>query len=99
SPVERAARQFGCEVLTPATLRTPEATEIFRAHNAQAAVIVAYGLILPKPILDGVPLGCFNLHASLLPRWRGAAPINRAVMAGDAQDRVVAEVVGEWRGT
>jgi methionyl-tRNA formyltransferase len=85
SPVEREARRFGLPVRTPKTLRTPEAAETFRAHAADAAVVVAYGLILPKPILDGVPLGCFNLHASALPRWRGAAPINRAVMAGDAE--------------
>src|SRR6185436_12189401 len=62
-----------------------EAAEAFRAHEADAAFVVAYGLILPKAILEAVPLGCFNLHASLLPRWRGAAPINRAVMAGDVQ--------------
>jgi methionyl-tRNA formyltransferase len=89
SPVEKAARGFGLNVLTPATLRTTEAQEIFRAHIADAAVVVAYGLILPTPILEGVPLGCFNLHASLLPRWRGAAPINRAVMAGDAESGVM----------
>jgi methionyl-tRNA formyltransferase len=89
SPVEKAARGFGLNVLTPATLRTTEAQEIFRAHIADAAVVVAYGLILPTPILEGVPLGCFNLHASLLPRGRGAAPINRAVMAGDAESGVM----------
>ncbi|MBV9234499.1 MAG: methionyl-tRNA formyltransferase [Xanthobacteraceae bacterium] len=89
SPVEQAARGFGLNVLTPATLRTTEAQELFRAHDAAAAVVVAYGLILPKPILEGVELGCFNLHASLLPRWRGAAPINRAVMAGDAESGVM----------
>jgi methionyl-tRNA formyltransferase len=76
-------------VLTPATLRTPEAQAAFRAHNADAAVVVAYGLILPRPVLEAVPLGCFNLHASLLPRWRGAAPINRAIMAGDAETGVM----------
>jgi methionyl-tRNA formyltransferase len=85
TPVEREARRFGLPVLTPATLRTDEAQAAFRAHNADAAVVVAYGLILPKPVLDAVPLGCFNLHASLLPRWRGAAPIHRAIMAGDAE--------------
>jgi methionyl-tRNA formyltransferase len=87
--VEREARRFGLPVLTPATLRTTEAQETFRAHGADAAVVVAYGLILPKTILDAVPLGCFNLHASLLPRWRGAAPINRAIMAGDAETGVM----------
>jgi methionyl-tRNA formyltransferase len=85
SPVEREARRFGLAVHTPRTLRSDEAAAAFRQHGADAAVVVAYGLILPKPILDAVPLGCFNLHASLLPRWRGAAPINRAVMAGDAE--------------
>ena len=89
SPVERTARELGLNVLTPATLRTTEAQEIFRAHDADAAVVVAYGLILPEPILAGVPLECFNLHASLLPRWRGAAPINRAIMAGDTQTGVM----------
>ena len=65
----------------------PTPAEAMRAHGADAAVVVAYGLILPKPILEAFPLGCFNLHASLLPRWRGAAPIHRAIMAGDARDR------------
>jgi methionyl-tRNA formyltransferase len=85
SPVAREAHRFGLNVLTPATLRTAEAEAAFRQHDADAAVVVAYGLILPKPILAATPLGAFNLHASLLPRWRGAAPIQRAVMAGDAE--------------
>ena len=85
TPVEREARRFGLPVLTPATLRTPEAQDVFRAHRADAAVVVAYGLILPQGVLDAVTLGCFNLPASLLPRWRGAAPINRAILAGDAE--------------
>ena len=89
SPVEREARRFGLEVRSPKTLKTTEAAEQFRAHKAHAAVVVAYGLILPKQILDGPPLGCFNLHASALPRWRGAAPINRAIMAGDAGTAVM----------
>ena len=89
SPIEHEARRFGLPVLTPKTLRTGDATQAFRAHGAEAAVVVAYGLILPQPILAAVPLGCFNLHASLLPRWRGAAPINRAVMAGDAETGVM----------
>ena len=89
SQVEQAARGFGLNVLTPTSLRTTEAQETFRGHDADAAVVVAYGLILPKPILEGVPLGCFNLHASLLPHWRGAAPINRAVMAGDTESGVM----------
>jgi methionyl-tRNA formyltransferase len=89
SPVEREARRHGIAVLTPKTLRTPEAQEEFRSHRADAAIVVAYGLILPKPVLDGPRLGCFNLHASALPRWRGAAPINRAIMAGDGHTGVV----------
>jgi methionyl-tRNA formyltransferase len=89
TPVEREARRLGLSVHTPATLRTPEAVAAFKAHGADAAVVVAYGLILPKPILEAVPLGCFNLHASLLPRWRGAAPINRAIMAGDRETGVM----------
>ena len=88
TPVALEAHAFGIPVLTPKTLRTEEAAAEFRAHKADAAVVVAYGLILPVPILEAVPLGCFNLHASLLPRWRGAAPINRAVMAGDAESGV-----------
>jgi methionyl-tRNA formyltransferase len=89
SPVEREARRLGLPVLTPATLRTAEAEVIARAYAADVAVVVAYGLILPKPILDAFPLGAFNLHASLLPRWRGAAPINRAMMAGDRESGVM----------
>lgn len=88
SPVEREARRLGLLVLTPATLKTAEAEATFRAHRADAAVVIAYGLILPKPILVAPRLGCFNVHASLLPRWRGAAPINRAIMAGDAASGV-----------
>jgi len=88
SPVGREARRFGLPVLTPKSLRTDEALAQFRAHNADAAVVIAYGLILPKAVLEAVPLGCFNLHASLLPRWRGAAPINRAIMAGDSESGV-----------
>jgi methionyl-tRNA formyltransferase len=88
SPIGREARRFGLPVLTPKSLRTDEALAQFRAHKADAAVVVAYGLILPKAILEAVPLGCFNLHASLLPRWRGAAPINRAIMAGDSESGV-----------
>src|SRR5258707_3573251 len=89
SPVEQEARRLGISVLTPTTLKTAEALEAFRAHHADAAVVVAYGMILPQAILDAPPLGCFNLHGSLLPRWPGAAPINRAIMAGDAQSGVM----------
>src|SRR5580692_3166000 len=78
TPVEQDARRLKIPVLTPKTLRTPEALEELRMHDADAAVVVAYGMILPQAILDAPKLGCFNLHASLLPRWRGAAPINRA---------------------
>ncbi|ERF81618.1 methionyl-tRNA formyltransferase [Bradyrhizobium viridifuturi] len=89
TPVEQEARRLGIPVLTPKTLRTDEALEAFRAQDADAAVVVAYGMILPQAILDAPRLGCFNLHASLLPRWRGAAPINRAIMAGDAESGVM----------
>jgi methionyl-tRNA formyltransferase len=85
SPVHETAARFGIPVLHPASLKGEEAAEIFRAHNADVAVVVAYGLLLPTSILDAPRLGCLNLHASLLPRWRGAAPINRAIMAGDTE--------------
>ena len=88
SPVEREATKLGLTVLTPKTLRDDAAQAEFAAFHADAAVVVAYGLILPKPVLDAPALGCFNIHASLLPRWRGAAPINRAIMAGDAESGV-----------
>ncbi len=88
TPVEREARRLGIPVHTPKTLKDDAAQATFRAHKADAAVVVAYGLILPKPILDAPKYGCFNVHASLLPRWRGAAPINRAIMAGDAESGV-----------
>src|ERR1700732_3968884 len=89
SPVEQEARRLGIAVITPTTLKTPQALEEFRAHEADAAVVVAYGMILPQAILDAPKLGCFNLHASLWPRWRGAAPINRAIMAGDTETGVM----------
>src|SRR5713101_3498454 len=88
-PVEQEARRLGIPVETPTTLKTPEAIEKFRGYHAEAAVVVAYGMILPQAILDTPKLGCFNLHASLLPRWRGAAPINRAIMAGDPETGVM----------
>ena len=88
TPVEREARRLALPVYTPKSLKDKAAQAGFGAHNADAAVVVAYGLILPKPILDAPRLGCFNVHASLLPCWRGAAPINRAVMAGDAETGV-----------
>jgi methionyl-tRNA formyltransferase len=89
TPVEVEARRLGIPVLTPKTLNAPEALAEFRTHDADAAVVVAYGMILPQAILDAPKLGCFNLHASLLPRWRGAAPINRAIMAGDAESGIM----------
>ncbi|WP_375158430.1 methionyl-tRNA formyltransferase [Bradyrhizobium sp. RDT46] len=89
TPVEEAARKLGVPVLTPKTLKTQEALDEFRAFEADAAVVVAYGMILPQAILNAPKLGCYNLHASLLPRWRGAAPINRAIMAGDAESGVM----------
>ena len=81
--VHQRADALGLEVRTPRTLRDPAEQERFRALNADLAVVAAYGLILPKPILDGPKQGCVNVHASLLPRWRGAAPIQRAILAGD----------------
>ena len=89
SPVHALAERFGIPVHTPKTLRTPEAAEIFRSHDADVAVVVAYGLILPQEILEAPRECCLNLHASLLPRWRGAAPIQRAIMAGDAETGVM----------
>ena len=88
SPVQQEAEQAGLAVRTPERLKSAEEQERFRALDADAAVVVAYGLILPKPILDATRLGLFNVHASLLPRWRGAAPINRAIMAGDRETGV-----------
>jgi methionyl-tRNA formyltransferase len=81
--VHEAAEGFGIPVMTPKSLRNDAEQIAFAAFDADVAIIVAYGLILPKPILDAPRLGCLNLHGSLLPRWRGAAPIQRAVLAGD----------------
>jgi methionyl-tRNA formyltransferase len=88
SPVQAAAEAMGLLVLTPASLKDAEEQERFRAFQADAAIVVAYGLILPKAILEGTTHGAFNIHASLLPRWRGAAPIQRAIMAGDLETGV-----------
>jgi methionyl-tRNA formyltransferase len=90
SPVTKLAAAHGLAIRTPATLRDAEEQETLAALEADAAVVVAYGLILPRAVLDAPKLGCFNLHASLLPRWRGAAPIQRAIMAGDAETGVMA---------
>src|SRR6201986_3879209 len=89
TPVALQAELLGIPVLTPTTLKTPEALEEFRAHQADAAVVVAYGMILPKAILDAPNYGCYKLHAWLRRRWPGAAPINRAIMAGDAESGVM----------
>ncbi len=83
SPVHQAAELLGLPVFTPVNFKEPEEREKFRTLNADVAVVVAYGLLLPEAILTGTGLGCYNGHASLLPRWRGAAPIQRAIMAGD----------------
>jgi methionyl-tRNA formyltransferase len=88
SPVADEAERFGLPVYAPKSLQGPSAVDAMLAHHADAAVVVAYGLILPKAILDVFPRGCFNLHASLLPRWRGAAPIHRAIMAGNRETGV-----------
>jgi methionyl-tRNA formyltransferase len=89
SPVHAFAEAAGIPVFTPTSLKTAEAQATFASHGADAAVVVAYGLLLPKPILDSPREGCFNLHASALPRWRGAAPIQRAIMAGDTATAVM----------
>jgi methionyl-tRNA formyltransferase len=88
SPVQTRAEALGLPVRHPASLRSPDAQADFAALQAEAAVVVAYGLILPQPVLDAPTHGCLNIHASLLPRWRGAAPIQRAIMAGDAETGV-----------
>ncbi|MEQ6201928.1 methionyl-tRNA formyltransferase [Sulfitobacter sp. HNIBRBA2951] len=87
-PVHTRAEALGLEVRTPVSLRDPSEQAAFAALGADVAVVVAYGLILPQEILDAPAQGCLNIHASLLPRWRGAAPIHRAIMAGDAQTGV-----------
>lgn len=88
TPVHARADALGLMVRTPTTLRTAEEQEAFAALDADAAVVAAYGLILPPPILAAPRLGCLNVHASLLPRWRGAAPVQRAILAGDAETGV-----------
>ncbi len=88
SPVQQCAEALGLPVFHPVSLRTTEAQQAFAALDADLAVVVAYGLILPQAVLYHPRLGCLNIHASLLPRWRGAAPIHRAIMAGDAETGV-----------
>ncbi|MUZ75483.1 methionyl-tRNA formyltransferase [Agrobacterium vitis] len=85
SPVHQQAEKLGLPVLTPVNFKAQDDRDAFSAHQADVAVVVAYGLLLPEAILTGTRLGCYNGHASLLPRWRGAAPIQRAIMAGDTQ--------------
>ncbi len=85
SPVQREAERLGLDVRTPTSLKGDAEQQAFAALRADVAVVVAYGLLLPKAVLDAPRLGCLNGHASLLPRWRGAAPIQRAIMAGDAE--------------
>jgi methionyl-tRNA formyltransferase len=88
SPVQVEAERLGIPVRVPKSLRSPETQAEFAALNADVAVVVAYGLILPQAVLDAAAHGCLNIHASLLPRWRGAAPIHRAILAGDAETGV-----------
>lgn len=99
TPVHLVAEANGIEVRTPKTLRNIDEQQKFAALNADVAVVAAYGLILPLPVLEAYPLGCLNLHASLLPRWRGAAPIQRAVEAGDAKSGVTVMQVAEGLDT
>ncbi len=99
SPVHVAAEKAGIPVFTPKSLRNEDAAKLFASHGADVAVVVAYGLILPKPILDAPRFGCLNLHASLLPRWRGAAPIQRAIMAGDKETGVMVMQMDEGLDT
>ena len=88
APVHQAAEAAGIEVFTPSTLKDDAALDEFQKHQADLAIVVAYGMILPQVWLDTPRLGCWNIHASLLPRWRGAAPIQRAIMAGDTHTGV-----------
>src|SRR5204863_2579620 len=88
APVHHFALTHNLEVHAPQSLKSADEQAIFAGHKADAAVVVAYGLILPKPVLDAPRKGCFNIHASLLPRWRGAAPIQRAILAGDRESGV-----------
>jgi methionyl-tRNA formyltransferase len=88
SPVQRRAEALGIAVRTPVSLKSPEEQLLFSALNADVAVVAAYGLILPLPILEAPRLGCLNVHGSILPRWRGAAPVQRAILAGDKETGV-----------
>jgi methionyl-tRNA formyltransferase len=99
SPVHALALEHKIAVRTPVSLKDAGEQELFRVLEIDAAIVVAYGLILPKAVLDAPRLGCFNLHASLLPRWRGAAPIQRAIMAGDADTGVMTMRMAEGLDT
>lgn len=99
SPVHLAAEGFGIPVFTPKSLKGPDEQGVFALHDADVAIVVAYGLLLPKAILEAPRMGCLNLHGSLLPRWRGAAPIQRAVMAGDSQTGVMVMQMDEGLDT
>ncbi|TAL76783.1 MAG: methionyl-tRNA formyltransferase [Beijerinckiaceae bacterium] len=99
SPVRAAANRLGLPVLTPKSLKTEAEAATFAGFEAEVAVVVAYGLLLPKAILDAPRFGCLNLHASLLPRWRGAAPIQRAIMAGDAETGIMVMAMQEGLDT
>jgi methionyl-tRNA formyltransferase len=99
TPVHRLADRFGIPVFTPKTLRDAATQADFASLGADVAVVVAYGLILPPAVLEAPSLGCLNLHGSLLPRWRGAAPIQRAIMAGDAETGVMVMKMDEGLDT
>ncbi len=99
SPVHRFAADQGIEVRTPVSLKSVQEQARFSALDADVAVVIAYGLLLPKPVLEAPRLGCVNLHASLLPRWRGAAPIHRAIMAGDTETGVMTMLMEEGLDT
>ncbi len=99
TPVHLLAESLGIEVRTPKSLRSAEVQDAFRALGVDVAVVAAYGLILPKPVLEAFPYGCLNIHASLLPRWRGAAPIQRAIEAGDTESGVTVMQMAEGLDT
>ena len=99
SPVQQFAEAHGLPVRTPKSLRVAGEQEAFRALGADVAVVAAYGLILPKPVLEAFPYGCINIHASLLPRWRGAAPIQRAIEAGDKESGITVMKMDEGLDT
>lgn len=99
SPVHALADDYQIPVLTPTSLRSEDVQAVFHEHNADVAVVVAYGLLLPSAVLDAPKFGCLNLHASQLPRWRGAAPIQRAIMAGDKQTAMMVMQMDEGLDT